>query len=74
MATHHDTPEQRSAKIKKKPACQVRQIKVNHIHANNRRVPWIRVQGQWLQQAGFEIDTPVQIHVMDGCLIFKTNS
>jgi len=29
----------------------------------------IQMKGHWLQQAGFEIDTPVKIRVMDGCLV-----
>jgi hypothetical protein len=73
MAKHHDTPGEPVPKTKA-PACQVRQIKVNHTHANNRRVPWIRIQGEWLHRAGFTIDTPVQIHVMEGCLVFKVET
>ena len=26
----------------------------------------------WLQQAGFEINTPVKVKVMDGCLVLTT--
>ena len=29
----------------------------------------IRLKGHWLIQAGFEIDTPVMIRVMEGCLV-----
>jgi hypothetical protein len=32
-------------------------------------VPWINLQGQWLDQAGFSIHTPVKIRVMEGCLV-----
>ncbi|MCU7859418.1 MAG: type I toxin-antitoxin system SymE family toxin [Candidatus Thiodiazotropha sp. (ex Lucinoma kastoroae)] len=32
-------------------------------------VPWIELKGQWLNQAGFEISTPVKVHVMHGCLV-----
>ena len=32
-------------------------------------VPWIRMQGQWLEQAGFETRTRVRVRVMQGCLV-----
>ncbi len=72
MAKQYHTPVRRLAK-------RERRIKVNQQHymtplKNNpssagRPVPWIQMKGHWLQQAGFEIDTPVKIRVMDGCLV-----
>ncbi|MCU7920744.1 MAG: type I toxin-antitoxin system SymE family toxin [Candidatus Thiodiazotropha sp. (ex Epidulcina cf. delphinae)] len=45
-------------------------MKVNQIHYTyrlkddhlgvGRPVPWIQLKGHWLQQAGFEINTPVK--------------
>jgi len=32
-------------------------------------VPWIRMQGRWLQQAGFVINAPVKVRVMHGCVV-----
>jgi hypothetical protein len=32
-------------------------------------VPWINLQGQWLDQAGFSIHTPLKIRVMKECLV-----
>ena len=60
-----------------------RRIKVNQIHydyrtkqqspsSGNRAVPWIQMKGHWLQQAGFEIDTPIKVRSMDGCLVLTT--
>lgn len=60
-----------------------RRIKVNQIHydyrtkqqspnSGNRTVPWIQMKGHWLQQAGFEIDTPIKVRIMDGCLVLTT--
>ena len=60
-----------------------RHIKVNQIHydyrtkqqppnSGCRSVPWIQMKGHWLRQAGFEIDTPIKVRVMDGCLILTT--
>ncbi|MEJ2425736.1 MAG: SymE family type I addiction module toxin [Candidatus Thiodiazotropha sp.] len=37
-----------------------------------RPVPWIQLKGHWLQQAGFEINTPVKVRVMNGCLVLTT--
>lgn len=72
MATRNDTPGQPVPKTEK-PSCKVKRIKVNSIVDRDKTVPWIRIQGQWLDKAGFQINTPVQIHVMDGCLIFKVS-
>ncbi len=29
----------------------------------------IHLKGNWLIQAGFDIDTPVKVRVMEGCLV-----
>lgn len=61
-----------------------RHIKVNQIHydyrtkqqspnSGNRSVPWIQMKGHWLRQAGFEIDTPIKVRVMEGCLVLTIN-
>jgi len=61
---------------------QERSIKVNKIHymrklkgddsGAGRPVPWIQLKGYWLRQAGFEINTPVKVRVMEGCLVLTT--
>ena len=78
MATRNHTPEQRSAKGMIR---HERNIKVYRSHyeyrasPNARRypasrpIPWIQLKGLWLEQAGFDIDTPVRIRVMEGCLV-----
>jgi toxic protein SymE len=70
------------ARLTKSKTCQERNIKVNQIHymytlkddpaGAGRPVPWIQLKGHWLQQAGFEINTPVKVRVMDGCLVLTT--
>ena len=35
-------------------------------------MPWIQMKGHWLDQAGFSIDTPVTVRVMEGCLVLTT--
>lgn len=32
-------------------------------------VPQILLKGHWLHRAGFEVDTPVRVRVMHGCLV-----
>lgn len=60
--------------------CQERYIKVHEIHyeyrvkeqspnSGCRSVPWINIKGHWLKQAGFDINTPVKVRVMEGCLV-----
>ena len=81
MATNHHTPERR---LPKSSHGQTRTLKVwkgrysrivqdkNHLHFDQTvysAIPWINIQGQWLEQAGFSINTPIKIRVMDGCLV-----
>ena len=76
MANAKHTAKGRSIKSQ---VCQTRQIKVSQYHymhprkdnplGNGRNVPWIQLKGDWLQQAGFNIDTPIKVRVMDGCLV-----
>ncbi|QXH40985.1 SymE family type I addiction module toxin [Pseudomonas sessilinigenes] len=32
-------------------------------------MPWIRLRGLWLRQAGFEVNERVKVRVMKGCLV-----
>lgn len=67
------------ARLTQNKTCQERHIKVNHTYymhkrkdnpsGTGRRIPWIQLKGDWLQQAGFEINTPVKVRVMKGCLV-----
>lgn len=75
-------------KAKDTSGCRLRQtterhIKVNQIHydyrtkqqppnSGNRSVPWIQMKGHSLRQAGFEIDAPIKVRVMEGCLVLTT--
>lgn len=36
------------------------------------RIPWIRLRGLWLQQAGFTPQSRVRVRVMTGCLVITT--
>jgi hypothetical protein len=84
MATNHHTPVRRSSKS---PHGQTRTLKVrkgfysriiqdkDHPHFDQivySAIPWINIQGQWLERAGFAIDTPITVRVMEGCLVLIT--
>ena len=82
MAANKHTPERRSSKHK---VCHTRTLKVRKNYYSrvikdpygnprfNRTVwlpmPWINLQGQWLEAAGFAIHTPIKVRVMEGCLV-----
>lgn len=36
------------------------------------RLPWIRLRGLWLAQAGFLPQARVRVRVMRGCLVITT--
>jgi toxic protein SymE len=79
MASDHTKS---GAQLTKSKTCQERSIKVNQTYymrklkddpvGAGRPVPWIQLKGHWLQQAGFEINTPVKVRVMNGCLVLTT--
>ena len=76
MTKGNHKPASRSAKA-------TRQIKVTKTYydyrlkeqspfSGARPIPWLQLKGHWLQQAGFEIDMPMTIRVMEGCLVLTT--
>lgn len=81
MAGQHDKPGRLAAKeqsrhtrtLKVRQGGYLRIIKDKH-HSHFDRtiytsVPWINIQGQWLERAGFTIHTPIKVRVMPGCLV-----
>lgn len=77
MAKSNDTSASRSTT---KNSCQERQIKVTRAYydykpkdaspyQSGQYRPWIQLKGKWLEQAGFSVDTPVKVRVMEGCLV-----
>lgn len=82
MAERHGKAGSRLRKCK---ICEQRYIKVNAIYyeyrtkqqtaySGSRPVPSIQMKGHWLDQAGFSIDTPVTVRVMEGCLVLTSNN
>ena len=74
MTTDHDTQALRLAKTQN----QQRQLKVREAYHSyqlsqngHQRTPIgeIHLKGHWLIKAGFEIDSPVKVRVMEGCLV-----
>ncbi|MBX3701529.1 MAG: type I toxin-antitoxin system SymE family toxin [Dokdonella sp.] len=37
--------------------------------AGDRPIPWIRLQGLWLQAAGFHPQQPLRVRIAHGCLV-----
>lgn len=74
MAERHSTgsvrpcnkPTEKNIRVNR--AHYMYKLKGDHSGAG-RPVPSIRLKGHWLRQAGFEINTPVKIRVMQGCLV-----
>jgi toxic protein SymE len=76
MTTVHHTQACRLPKIK----AHQRQLKVREAYHSyqlnqNQRTPVgeIHLKGKWLIQAGFEIDIPVKVRVMEGFLVLTTD-
>lgn len=85
MAGNKHTPERRSSKdncytrsLKVREGTYSRVIKDKDHSAFDRTVynavPWINLQGQWLDQAGFSIHTPIKVRVMEGCLVVTVDT
>jgi hypothetical protein len=36
------------------------------------RIPWIRLRGLWLEQAGFAPSARIRVRIMHGCLVITT--
>ena len=57
------------APIPAKPGSQDRFLTVCLYPEPNPHVPWIRLRGLWLRQAGFTPGSRVRVRVMPGCLV-----
>lgn len=81
MAMRNSTPLGRQSVTH---ICGERRIKVGRGFYESRRrnkvsgytpqpVPWIRLQGQWLERAGFVIDARLTVHVRCNCLVLTVD-
>ena len=79
MAKAHSTPHRRRVVPRR---CQERRAKVKRGYYEHgvrrfvaepysvpRPVPWVQLKGYWLEAAGFVIDAPIRVRVMEGCLV-----
>jgi hypothetical protein len=48
-----------------------RQLTISSLYYDNKRVPMIRISGNWLAQSGFEIGDKIQIEVKPGSLLIN---
>ena len=48
-----------------------RQIVVSSIHNKSKKVPYIRLSGDWLAENGFKIDRKIRVYVKPGSLLLN---
>ncbi len=68
MAKRDDTSTVPTSKRNK----QVRFLTVQLVPQATPNIPWIRLRGLWLLQAGFSPQARVRVRVMKGCLVITT--
>jgi toxic protein SymE len=66
MTERNDTPNAPAAKGDFKPD---RFLTVQLVPEPRPRIPWIRLRGLWLAQAGFTPQSRIRVRVMNGCLV-----
>lgn len=74
MATDHHKLGTCLCKLKKQQQLKVKKGYYPYQLSQHQRTPIgeIQLKGNWLIQAGFAIDSPVTVRVMDGCLVLTT--
>jgi len=48
-----------------------RQLTVSYLHQLNGSVPFIRLCGKWLKDAGFSVDDKINVTVKDNLLVLE---
>lgn len=66
MAKHNDAQHGPPPEVSHLPD---RHLTVSLYPEPNPHVPWIRLHGLWLRQAGFTPKSRVRVRVMPGCLV-----
>ena len=74
MTTRKSTAGACLCKLKKQRRLKVKAAYHSYQLNQNPRTPIgeIQLKGKWLIEAGFGIDTPVTVRVMEGCLVVTT--
>ena len=70
MAKRNDT---RDAPVLDRVGRKERFLTVSIYPESIPRLPWIRLRGLWLEQAGFVPQTRIRVRVMRGCLVITTD-
>lgn len=68
MAERNHTPEDPTPKGSR----QERFLTVQLYPEAKPKIPWIRLRGLWLQQAGFAPQARIRVRIMTGCLVITT--
>ena len=76
MSKSNDKAGSRLLPIKQHRRLKVREAYHSYQLGQYQRTPIgeIQLKGQWLIKAGFGIDAPVTVRVMDGCLVLTTEN
>lgn len=69
MANTNDKPGQHARKVAPSSLKQERFLTVTLYPQPRPRIPWIRLCGLWLEQAGFTPRTRIRVRVMRECLV-----
>ena len=72
MAETNDKPGRRARKAADVPTKQERFLTVQLYPQPRPRLPWIRLRGMWLEQAGFLPQARIRVRIMQGCLVITT--
>lgn len=72
MAETNNKPGRRARKVADASTKQERFLTVTLYPEPQPRLPWIRLRGLWLEQAGFAPQTRIRVRVMQGCLVITT--
>jgi hypothetical protein len=70
MAKRNDT---RAGPVPARTTRQERFLTVALYPEPHPRLPWIRLRGLWLEEAGFTPRTRVRVRIMRGCLVITTD-
>ena len=73
MAKASDKPGRRARKAADVSIKQERFLTVSLYPEAIPRMPWIRLCGLWLEQAGFVPQARIRVRVMHGCLVITTD-
>ena len=73
MAGTNDKPGRRARKAAHTSMKQERFLTVQLYPERRPRLPWIRLRGLWLQQAGFSPQARIRVRVMQGCLVITND-